>query len=821
MKNNFKKPIFTIDTPPPTVSGSLHIGHIFSYTHTDIIARYKRLQGFEVFYPIGFDDNGLPTERLVESRYKVKAKEIQKEDFLDKCNTVIEEVESEFKNVFDAISHSYEWQHCYKTISSNSAKVAQMSFLDLYHKGLIYNAKAPVYWDVVDKTALSQADLEDKETDSVECFLKFYTINNTELEIMTTRPEMLSGCVAIFFNPSDTRYSDLEGLEAVVPFFDFKVPILPDEDVKMEKGTGLVMCCKYGDWQDVEWIRKHAKQISHKECILSEFGYIKNPIDNTNYHPEIIETWGKDAEFTVKQYREKIIKTLEFLELINKKILIKHSVKIAERSKANIEIIDKNQWFLNIKDFKNDLLLIAEAINFHPSHLKNRLIQWIEGVNQDWCISRDRYLGIKVPAFVTDDEVFIAEKNQLPVEKDDVFDYPEIRLPVFDTWFTSSVSPQLNSGKINSEYYLDEWKNISPMSLRPQSHEIIRTWTFYTIVKSYLHGLTRDELESRNQYVQKFGNTYENIKHFFEQNIWNRDVVINRFIPWTDVMLSGWCLASDKTKMSKSKGNGVDPYKLIQEHSSDIVRYWASCSNLGVDTPFNETKFKDGKRLISKVKNAVNFCNLSTDNMNFNQNPDVIYDFDKWILTKISYLIENVEKEMNRFEYSKAKTLIEDFFWKDFCDDYLEIVKTRSYGLKANLYDGLALSESEKNHILSAQDSCIFAIKTVLNSVSIMLYPFIPNSMAEVLQDLKIENNEDLRWPNQKFKFEYNISNALPILHFTRAKKSEEKLSIKSPVFKIGGLKPDMPNNVKHDLFQTINALKAQILNTEEVTVEV
>ena len=437
---------FAIDTPPPTVSGSLHMGHVFSYTQADFIARFKRMMGHNVFYPIGFDDNGLPTEKLTEKIIGRRGKDMPKAEFITECKKVVFEAEIEFEKLFKALGLSFDWSQKYQTISDESIAVAHDSFNDLIQKGLIYKASNPVYWCTVDRTALAQADLEDKEKDSEEVIFKC-KIDGVEHKIMTTRPELIPACVMVLYHPDDARFK--VGQMVKMPFLNNEVPLIADEAVKMDKGTGLVMCCSYGDWQDVEWIRKYKLK---SKPIIQEDGFIDKAV------------YGLETEkIKINEARKLAISLLDNPEIKP----IKHTVKCAERSGMPIEIMETEQYYIdfglggngkiNAEQFKTDLLAIVDKIEFKPAHLKNRLTDWIKGLNQDWCVSRDRFSGVPIP-----------NSNQ-----------------VFDTWFTSSLTPKLATNN----------KELFPFDLRPQAHEIIRTWAFYTIVKSYFHGANNTPLE--------------------------------------------------------------------------------------------------------------------------------------------------------------------------------------------------------------------------------------------------------------------------------------------------------------------------------------
>lgn len=676
---------FVIDTPPPTVSGMLHMGHVFSYTQADFIARFQRMIGKTVFYPIGFDDNGLPTERLVEKINGVKASSLTKEQFNQMCQVVIRDAELEFRTLFEALALSFDWNETYQTVSDSTAKLSQMSFLDLYNKGLLIKKYAPTFWDPVDKTAIAQTEIEDKEKSALFSEIVFSKESGGEILIAMTRPELLPACVAVFYHPEDSRFQNLEGANAIVPIFDFTVPFIADSEVDMEKGSGLVMCCTFGDIQDVRWYQRYNLEV--KTCI-SKTGYMQNA--------------GILDGMTVSAARAKILELLAERNLIRSQVEIKHSVKCAERSGAALEIILTNQWYISILDYKKELLDKTNLCNWHPSYMRVRLENWINGLNQDWCISRQRYFGINFPVWYSkrsgeEGKVLFPDIEQLPVD-------PSIDLPVgyrrdeviaetdiMDTWATSALTPQISSKAITKDYAVDykRHKKLYPADLRIQAHEIIRTWAFCTIVKSHHH---------------------------------------ENSIPWKNVMISGWCLAKDGQKMSKSKGNIVTPQELIVEKSADAVRYWASCSKLGADIAYSEEAFKIGKKLITKLWNASKFFALHFSSFsNFDnkvtatsalQSEIINCDLDLWILSKLQRVVHEATKAFESFEYSEARQVAEEFFWKDFCDNYVELVKVR-------IYDSANKDEVGKR---SAVYTMYFCIYTMLR----LFAPFIPHITEEL-----------------------------------------------------------------------------------------
>ncbi len=958
---------FVIDTPPPTISGALHMGHIFSYTQTDFIARYKRMRGFNVFYPMGFDDNGLPTERLVEKERKTKAHLHPREKFIEMCNETVEKYRVEFRDLFRAIALSVDWNQEYHTISDEVMKLSQMSFIDLYNKNQAYRALEPMFWDPVDQTAIAQAEIEEKELDSFENYIWFGLMTESQhqkhlagekinwedlekVEIMTTRPELLPACVALMVHPDDEH--KYKGKKAVTPLFQAIVPIVADDAVQKDKGTGLVMCCTFGDEQDIRWWKKHKLEL---RIILNKYGKIEADIQTEDEHlyaevesneKQYIGVFPKGIWFSsyseVKKAKYNLPKfygstilddsclnldnSIKFFNLIKDKkadhqeanlsakktiikILeennftarekkpIKHMVKCAERSGSPLEIIPTNQWFVKVLEHKEALKKKAQECNWNPDFMLKRIEQWIDSLSWDWCISRQRYFGVPFPVWYSkrageEGKIILPKLSQLPVNP--IKDLPEgysadevtPDYDVMDTWATSSISPQISSkginlgesslslreregvrannndlkelqeslnlkvtplffsprlrgeivggvrsshsqlgfidrrkigeaenssrkeniailaknlrdnqtkqeeklwealrgkkldgykfrrqhsignyivdfitieGKLiieldgsqhseNIEYdnnrtkFLNDngysvlrfWNNdisenlegvvdtisnilnllnsslpevegnsvyalnptrhkqLFPADLRPQAHEIIRTWAFYTIVKAYLHENT---------------------------------------IPWKNLMISGWCLAEDKSKMSKSKGNIVTPQEILKENSADAIRYWASTSRLGADTAFSKDVLKIGKKLVNKLWNASKFASIHFGLIDKNKisnlsakkavEQKIIFEpLDLWIISKLRKTTIKVTEEFELYEYSLARLALEDFFWKDFCDNYLEAVKARTYNEDA---------ENQPSRL-----SAIYTIYFCLSAVLRMFAPFVPHITEEL-----------------------------------------------------------------------------------------
>ncbi len=628
------RPVFSIDTPPPTVSGSLHIGHVFSYTQAEMIARFKRMQGYDVFYPFGFDDNGLPTERLVERDEKIRARMLPAGRFRARCMSVIPKYENEFKTLWQRLGFSVDWSLQYQTISELSQKISQKSFLELAKSGRAYLKESPVLWCTECRTSIAQAEAETKERPTLFNYLDFPTPAGS-LPVATTRPELLAGCVCIFVNPEDGRYRDYIGSKATVPLYEFEIPILAEESVSMEKGTGAVMCATFGDSTDLEWYEKH--RLPYKKVILPD-GTIDESI------PFI-------GGMSVKKARETILQLLRERDLLVKQEEIDHMVATHERCGTDVELIPSRQWYIDVLSEKERFLQAADEINWRPAHMKKRYTLWVENLKWDWCISRQRYFGVPFPVWYCANckKPVFAEPEQLPVNPAESRPLhacscgSNVFLPeeaVLDTWATSSLTTFIN-GRWGEEN--DVMDQIFPMSMRCQAHEIIRTWAFYSIVKSLYH---------------------------------------TGRIPWKDIMISGFVLAKPGEKISKSKNNAGDsPIALIEAHSADAVRYWAAGSKLGTDTFFSEEDLKLSKRFLTKLYNAARFSILQLGDFEKPESYDeaCLLPVDQWILQRVRETTRRAASLLEEYETGQARHEIDNLFWKDFCDYYIEIVKERLY----------------------------------------------------------------------------------------------------------------------------------------------
>ncbi len=837
---------YVIDTPPPTVSGTLHMGHVFSYTQADFIARFQRMAGKNVFYPMGFDDNGLPTERLVEKTKKIRAADMTREAFIAECLGVSEEARKEFRTLFESIALSVDWAQEYHTISDDSRRLSQLSFLDLVNKGHCYRAERPFYWDPVDQTAIASAEIEDKELPSFANDIIF-TAEGTPLTIMTTRPELLPACVALFCHPEDARYTHLHGKNAEVPLFGFSVPILTDVTVDPEKGTGLMMCCTFGDDADILKWQKHQlptrvvinkfgrmdfsslpEAAPHLQPVTpSNDGVCANTEKNKNlgadtgirrYDNPWMALNGKKLSNTDPKHpgaRQIILELLKEAGVLVKQTAITHAVKCAERSGAPLEILPTHQWFVKVADKKEALTAKARECVWNPDWMRLRIEQWIDGLNQDWCISRQRYFGVPFPVWYVSkyengqpigvQHKIAAHEKQLPVNpikdlpygfrvkhKNRSFDSsktPEQQqhmlkelsvwiceveqdyyindsltfkagdtvliepdFDVMDTWATSSISPQLSAHGINAETAADKnrFAKLYPADLRPQAHEIIRTWAFYTIVKSYLHSDS---------------------------------------IPWKNLMISGWCLAEDKSKMSKSKGNVITPTALIEERGTDAVRYWAATSRLGTDTAFSPDLLKIGKKLVGKLWNATQFAAIHLNKLESAPasaaadmaSGAVSEVIDRWILSRLAQTVSAATEAFERYEYADALDATNNFFWADFCDNYLELIKKRVY--------------NEDGSFTPAQtQSAVRTLYYVLDGILKLYAPIMPHVTEELYSHIFADAYAAAGSLHARGMWvkaaEYAVDDAalamgaeaLAVLARIRAEKSSTNRSIKFPI---------------------------------------
>ncbi|MHB8262709.1 MAG: valine--tRNA ligase [Acidimicrobiales bacterium] len=775
--------VFSIDTPPPTVSGSLHLGHMFSYTHTDTIARYKRMRGYQVFYPMGWDDNGLPTERRVQSYYGVSCdpsmkpdpllvppskpskppRSISRSNFIDLCNQLAYQDEQVFERLWRHLGLSVDWSHTYATIDNKTRRISQLGFLELLEQGNVYAAEAPTLWDVDYQTAVSQAELEDRTITGAYHRIAFRGPGGRTVEIDTTRPELLPACVALVAHPDDERYKQMFGSYAVTPLFGVRVPIHPHPLADPEKGTGIAMVCTFGDLTDVVWWKELSLPL--RDIVARDGRLMAVPWGSTGWECEDADSSSRLYEamtgLPVAKGRTKIVELLgQNGSLLSDPMPVTHAVKYYEKGDHPLEIVTSRQWYIRTLQLKDSLMALARELEWHPPHMVHRLEAWIDGLNSDWNISRQRYFGVPFPLWyrVAEDgtvdhtRILTPDPSSLPVD-------PSSDTPpgfaenarnkpggfaadpdVMDTWATSSLTPQIaGEHTINPELF----SSIFPMDMRPQSHEIIRTWLFSTVVRSKL----------------AFGE-----------------------LPWKHVAISGWVLDPDRKKMSKSKGNVVTPLPLLELYGPDAIRYWAASGRPGVDTAVDENQMKVGRRLAIKLINASKFVLARVaDALDSENNDPALLSFspdgvtmpvDLSMLAYLEGALNAATASFEGFDYARALEQAEAFLWK-FCDDYLELVKIRSYGV--------ALSEETL--------SALSALSTALSALLRMFAPFLPFASEEAWSWWHDSSIHLAPWPEPS-EFPATRETAGPdlfdsastLLSMVRKHKSTNKCSMRAKV---------------------------------------
>ncbi len=689
-----REQVFSIDTPPPTVSGSLHIGHVFSYTHTDVLARYQRMRGKNVFYPMGWDDNGLATERRVENYFGVRCdpslpyeaayeapdipgetkQPISRRNFVELCARLTAMDEEIFKAIWRRLGISIDWSLEYATVSAGSQAISQRDFLSLVKRNHIYSSLAPTLWDVDFRTAVSQAELEDRERPGATHRVSFAKPDGTSVLIETTRPELIPSCVGLVAHPDDERYADLIGTSVYTPLFGVEVPVRAHELAAPDKGTGIAMVCTFGDLTDVTWWREldlPTRALIGRDGRFMGADFTQWP----SRHPEVANALYATIEgATVNQARATIVEALRASgDLQADPTPISHPVKFYEKGERPLEIVASRQWFVATLAHRAEFLARGEQLAWHPDFMRHRYRSWVEGLNVDWNISRQRYFGVPFPVWYPLNEnaepdfdaPIFADEADLPVD-------PASAVPagytsdqrgrahgfvgdpdIMDTWATSSLTPQI-AGKWGTDLF----EKVFPMDLRPQAHDIIRTWLFSTVVRSHFQ---------------------------FDR------------LPWAHAIVSGWILDPDRKKMSKSKGNVVTPMPLLEKHGADALRYWAASGRPGADTAIDEAQMKIGRRLAIKVLNVAKFVLGRLDGHELGGLEQVSEAIDRDLLSQLGQLVEEATLALDNYDWARALERTESLFWS-FCDDYVELVKTRAYDAEgpgaqsARATLGLALS---------------------------------------------------------------------------------------------------------------------------------
>jgi valyl-tRNA synthetase len=758
--------VYSIDTPPPTVSGSLHVGHVFSYTHTDIVARFQRMTGKHVFYPMGWDDNGLPTERRVQNYYGVRcdpslpddpdftapagppakgqrATDVSRRNFVELCETLTAEDEQAFEELWRRLGLSVDWSMTYTTVGWHAQRVSQLSFLQLLAQGEAYQAEAPTLWDVGFRTAVAQAELEDREHPGAWHRIRFHRPGGGQVDIETTRPELLPACVALIAHPDDERYQPLFGTTATSPVFGVPVPILAHPAAERDRGAGIAMCCTFGDLADVQWWRE--LRLPTRTIIGRDGRILADPPSGLN-DPAGHAAYAELAGATVFTARERVVAMLrESGDLEGDPRAVRRPVKFYEKGDKPLEIVSSRQWFIRSVAHAGALLRHGAELVWHPAYMKARYDDWVRGLNSDWLISRQRFFGVPFPVWYPLDAAgepdyatpILAAEDTLPVDPSSATPpgYREDQRgrpggftadpDVMDTWATSSLTPQIVCGWAEDD---ERYALTYPMDLRPQAHDIIRTWLFSTVLRAELGSGT---------------------------------------LPWRHVALSGWILDPDRKKMSKSKGNVVTPIGLLEQFGSDAVRYWAASGRPGADTAFDQGQMKVGRRLATKILNASRFA------LGFPEpaaGAEVTETLDRAMLASLDEVVVRATAALRDLEYTSALEATERFFWS-FCDDYLELVKKRAYDEAGD----------------PAAQSARLALRSALSVLLRLFAPFLPFCTEEAWSWWHDDSVHTSPWPAASAAGGAPagtgiVAAAAAVMSAIRKAKSEARQSMRAPV---------------------------------------
>ncbi|NYB52329.1 MAG: valine--tRNA ligase [Methanobacteriaceae archaeon] len=667
-----KRPRYIIDTPPPYPTGSIHIGHVLNWLYMDLLARWKRMQGYSVLFPQGWDCHGLPTEVKVEEIHGIKKNDVPREEFRQMCIELTGENIKGMKTQMQRMGYSQDWTQEYVTMTPEYKEKTQKSFLKMYHEGLIYRAVHPVNWCPRCETAIAFAEVEYQENETYLNYLLFPDASGESgVRIATTRPELLAACVAVVVHPEDERYQHLTGKKVQLPLFNREVEIITDEEVDPEFGTGAVMICTFGDKTDVTWVNRYDLEI----------------IEAINEQGIMQDVCGKYSGLTLKECKEAIVKDLETEGFLIKKEKVDQNVGQCWRCKTPIEILVKKQWFVAVKELNSQIVEAAQSMEWMPEHMKTRLLNWTGSMDWDWCISRQRIFATPIPVWYCNEcgEVILPSEDELPIDPTqskpnkpcscgcEDFTAEE---DVLDTWMDSSITPLVIAGWPSPQY-----KELFPSSIRQQGHDIIRTWAFYTILRS---------------------------------------LAITGEAPFDSVVVNGMVFGEDGHKMSKSRGNVIKPEEVVEKYGADALRLWASNSVPGSDVPFAWKDVQHGYKFLRKFWNAFRFVNLHLKN--YDKNIDeaklipALKPLDKWILSGLNQLVGQVTQSMEEYNFAKARNSIQAYIWHDFCDDYIEAVKYRLY------------TDDEGE----SKQAALYTLNTVISTCLRLMAPFTPYFTEEI-----------------------------------------------------------------------------------------
>jgi valyl-tRNA synthetase len=811
--------LFAIDTPPPTVSGALHVGHVFSYTHTDVVARYRRMRGRAVFYPMGWDDNGLPTERRVQNHFGVRCDpsvpydpdfkpppqasderpvSVSRPNFVELCLALTDSDEQVFEALWRRLGLSVDWSMTYTTIGERAQRISQRSFLDLLARGQAYQLDAPTLWDVDFHTAVAQAELEDRERPGAMHRLRFHRANGASGQadalVDTTRPELIAACVALLAHPEDARHRGLVGDEVLTPLFATRVPVLSHELVEPEKGTGLVMVCTFGDLTDVVWWRELGLPV---RSVLRPDGRLApvawgDPGWESEDVPRARARYAELEGKTVNQARRRSVDLLaEANELVGEPQPLTHAVKFYEKGERPVEIITSRQWFIRTLEHRAALIDRGRELRWHPPYMRARFEDWVTGLTGDWCISRQRFFGVPFPVWypidasgeVRHEQPIGARPEQLPVDPStDVpsgYELEQRGQPngfagdpdVMDTWATSSLTPRIAAQEGEDQALFER---LFPMELRPQAHDIIRTWLFTTILRAHV-----------------------------ERGV----------LPWRNAAISGWVLDPDRKKMSKSRGNVVTPMHLIEQYGADAVRYWAARGRPGADTAFEPEQMKNGRRLAVKLLNASKFALAELPAAG----EQITHPLDRAMLIRLAAVVDEATNGFEDYDYTRALERTETYFWW-YCDYYLELVKARRYDPSPPVAASVSL-----------------ALRSSLSVFQRLFAPFLPFVAEEVWSWWQPSSVHAAPWP-EAAELDFAVAEdgareqealaiTADVLREVRKAKSQAQRKMRAPVARV--LVRDTPARLQalelgsDDLLRAAVIERLELLEGEEFTVEV